>query len=148
MPARPAASAVGLRIATTVASRAHDRNDRNAVHPAFEEPTPRRAANDDRESVGTILRALQRRPSKTPFIVAWLFTACWAVFFAGMVFGTYSDRNRRDDEPRQLAAHRCRTDRRLLCADCIVLFLAAMLARAQELRLVSQTMAEIALRLR
>ncbi len=41
------------------------RSDRNAVHPAFEEPAPRRAANDDRESVGNILRALQRRPSKT-----------------------------------------------------------------------------------
>src|SRR4051812_16539091 len=50
----------------------------------------RLAANENRESVGQLLRALQRRPSRTPHLVAWLFTFAWAVFFAGMVFGTYS----------------------------------------------------------
>ena len=42
---------------------------------------PRVAANDDRESVGHLLRALQRRPSRTPYVVAWLFTAFWTILF-------------------------------------------------------------------
>src|SRR5579872_4078992 len=31
------------------------------------------AANDDQESIGQILQSLQRRPSRTPFIIASLF---------------------------------------------------------------------------
>src|SRR5258706_10104029 len=39
-----------------------------------EEPSlPRRAANDDRESIGQILRTLQRRPARTSYVTATVF---------------------------------------------------------------------------
>src|SRR5262245_33491849 len=39
--------------------------------PGVETPS-RRAANDDRQSVGQILQGLQQRPSRMPYIVAFL----------------------------------------------------------------------------
>src|SRR6267142_3542254 len=47
--------------------------------------TLRRPANDDRESIGTILRSLQRRPARTSYIVATVFAVVWV--FAGLVLG-------------------------------------------------------------
>jgi hypothetical protein len=125
------------------------RFDRTPVEPAFDDTSAtRKAANDDRESVGNILRALQRRPSKTPFIVAWLFTACWIVFFAGLVFGTY------ETEIGELISQGTSAVPIMIgliggffAPIVLFFFLAAMLSRAQELRLVGQSMAEIALRL-
>ncbi|MEA2949661.1 MAG: hypothetical protein QOI40_4991, partial [Alphaproteobacteria bacterium] len=43
------------------------------VHP--DEDSLRRPANDDRESIGQILRTIQRRPARTSYIVATVFAA-------------------------------------------------------------------------
>ena len=37
------------------------------------------AANDDRASIGQILQTLQRRPSRTPYVIAGVFSAAWIV---------------------------------------------------------------------
>jgi hypothetical protein len=42
-----------------------DRDDRDVVQ----------AANDDRASIGQIMQSLQRRPARTPFVIASLSTA-------------------------------------------------------------------------
>ena len=47
--------------------------------------TLRRPANDDRESIGQILRTLQRRPARTSYIVATVFAVVWV--FAGLMLG-------------------------------------------------------------
>src|SRR5712691_11971101 len=47
--------------------------------PGVEEPSQRRAANDDRQSVGQILQALQQRPSRTPYLIALLLSAAWTI---------------------------------------------------------------------
>ena len=49
--------------------------------PAGEDDTRpgRRAANDDRQSIGRILESLQRRPSKTSYVVASIFALAWVV---------------------------------------------------------------------
>ena len=39
----------------------------------------RRAANDDRQSVGQILQALQQRPSRTPYLDRLLLSVAWTV---------------------------------------------------------------------
>src|SRR5258705_10787186 len=39
----------------------------------------RPAANDDRESIGTILRSLQQRPDNTSYLVAIIFSGVWEV---------------------------------------------------------------------
>jgi len=109
---------------------------------------PRIAANDDRESVGQVLRALQRRPSRAPFLVAWLFTIGWAVLFAAMAFGTYSS------QLGDMLSHGTASAPVVLglaaafVAPVMLFFVVAHLfSRAQELRLVGQSMAEIAIRL-
>src|SRR5258706_16124873 len=40
------------------------------IHPEDAGTLRRPAANDDRESIGTILRTLQQRPSKTSYLLA------------------------------------------------------------------------------
>src|SRR5262245_20345876 len=51
----------------------------------------RRADNDDRESIGQILRTLQRRPAHTSYITATVFAGLWVL--AGLVLGwMYLDR--------------------------------------------------------
>ena len=45
----------------------------------------RRPANDDRESIGQILRALQRRPARTSYLIATVFAVAWVL--AGLAFG-------------------------------------------------------------
>src|SRR5262249_57990098 len=43
------------------------------LRPAEEQSLVRRAANDDRESIGQILRTLQRRPAHTSYVTATVF---------------------------------------------------------------------------
>src|SRR6266403_3923575 len=46
------------------------------------------AANDDRESIGSILRLLQQTPSKTSYLIASIFAAVWIIagFGLGLVY--------------------------------------------------------------
>src|SRR5512135_114964 len=44
-----------------------------------EEGAPRRAANDDRASIGAILQALHGRPARLPFLIAGAASAAWVV---------------------------------------------------------------------
>ena len=122
-------------------------NDADLRDEAVAAPS-RLAANDDRESVGHLLRALQRRPSRAPYLIAWLFTVCWGVFFAGLVFGVYAS------ELKDILGQGTTSvpvivgiAAGLLAPIALFFFLAAMLSRAQELRLVGQSMAQIAIRL-
>ena len=51
--------------------------------------SPRRpAANDDQESIGNILRTIQRRPAKTSYILASVFAAVWVIggFLLGWLY--------------------------------------------------------------
>ncbi len=45
------------------------------------------AANDDRASIGQVLQALQRRPTRTPYVIAGLFSAAWIVCALGLSYG-------------------------------------------------------------
>src|SRR5215207_5964016 len=47
--------------------------DEKDVRRPEDAATARRPANDDRESIGSILRALQQRPARTSYIVASIF---------------------------------------------------------------------------
>src|SRR5262245_65643405 len=78
-PPTPAVSAAGeLQWPSTSSAPAAD------VHQREEQVFPRRAANDDRESIGNILRALQRRPAGT-YITATVFAGLWVL--AGLILG-------------------------------------------------------------
>src|SRR5262250_1377112 len=112
-----------------------------------EQAFSRRAANDDRESIGNILRALQRRPAGTSYVTATVFAGLWVL--AGLVLGwMYFPEMRAALGPSGLAAP-------VLAMLAVVFFvpivffyvLAHMAWRSQELRLITQSMAEVAMRL-
>src|SRR5258706_3524992 len=58
------------------------------VRPSrVEEPVSRRpAANDDRQSIGQILQAMQRRPSRMSYTAATIFSAAWLVAGIGLAW--------------------------------------------------------------
>src|SRR5262249_42964895 len=105
-----------------------------------------RAANDDRESIGQIMQSLQRRPARTPFVIASLFTALWTIAALALVYG-FSGQLRDISG----AAGWAPTVIGLCGAfGAPILFfyaLADMIARLNELRIVSSSMAEATLRL-
>src|SRR5262249_48347379 len=117
------------------------------VEPTQEQSRPRRAANDDRESIGQILRTLQRRPAPTSYFTATIFAGLWVL--AGLVLGwMYLPELQSALGPTGLTAP-------VLAMLAIVFFvpivffyvLAHMAWRSQELRLITQSMAEVAMRL-
>src|SRR5947209_325572 len=117
------------------------------VHQAEGQIFSRRAANDDRESIGNILRALQRRPAGTSYVTATVFAGLWVL--AGLVLGwIYLPEMRAALGPTGLGTP-------VLAMLAVVFFvpiiffyvLAHMAWRSQELRLITQSMAEVAMRL-
>lgn len=104
-----------------------------------------RPANDDRHSIGPILRALNKRPSRAPQIAAVALSVLWLVlvsiyFYAsrGSVGGHGSFFSRPDTA---LYA--------LLAFGPVLFFVitAILMRRAQEMRLTARSLAEIAMRL-
>ena len=50
------------------------------LDPIEEPRSPRRAANDDRETIGQILQAIQKgRPARSVYTLATVFGAIWIV---------------------------------------------------------------------
>src|SRR5260221_11619052 len=117
------------------------------VHQGGDQIFSLRAANDDRESIGDILRALQRGPAGTSYVTGTVFAGVWVL--AGLVLGwMYLPEIQAALGPTGLAAP-------VLAMLAIVFFvpiiffdvLAHMAWRSQELRLITQSMAEVAMRL-
>ncbi len=108
------------------------------------------AANDDAPSIGGLIFALQQRPSRSPFLVALIISAIWLVVGVLIARGvaakflpegaSFTDIL---SEPSALA----------LIAATVMLpialfwFLAVLVWRSQELRLMSSAMTEVAVRL-
>jgi hypothetical protein len=117
--------------------------------PRGEEPpvSRRPPANDDRQSIGQILQAVQRRPSRMSFTIATVFSAAWLVGGAGLAWLYMPQLEAILAESRGAAP--------LLIGLGVLYFLpifffyalAHIVARSQELRLIAQSMAEVAIRL-
>ncbi len=65
----------------------------------------RPAANDDQESIGQILRGLQRRPARTSYILASIFAAVWVV--GGFALGWLYLPSSRRRSARPASPRRC-----------------------------------------
>ena len=106
-----------------------------------------RAANDDRQSIGQILQTLQRRPAKTSYVVATVFALAWVIGGAALAFlflpelqGVLKQGPAGVPAMIGLAA--------FLLAPVIFFYLMAhMVWRAQELRIIAQSMASVAMKL-
>src|SRR5229473_2590336 len=122
-------------IPTEMPATGSHRDDRDVV----------RAANDDRESIGQIMQSLQRRPARTPFVIASLFTALWTIAALALIYGF-------SEQLGEMSSGAGWTPTAIGLAGAfgapIVFFyaLANMMARLNELRIVSSSMAEATLR--
>src|SRR6266704_2925412 len=105
------------------------------------------AANDDRESIGSILRLLQQTPSKTSYLIASIFAAVWII--AGFGLGLlYVPEIQRALGPTGLTAPVLAVLAAIYLAPVVLFYvLAHMAVRSQEMRLIAQSMAEVAMRL-
>src|SRR5215208_7698858 len=107
----------------------------------------RHPANDDRESIGSILRALQRRPARTSYILASVFAAVWVI--AGFALGwLYLPHLQAALGPTGLTTPVLAVMGAIYLAPVVFFYVLAHMAwRSQELRLIAQSMAEVAMRL-
>src|SRR5882724_6846456 len=117
------------------------------IHPPDEDGSLRRPANDDRESIGQILRTIQRRPARTSYMIATVFAVVW--MFAGLVLGwAYLGQLQAALGPTGLTAPVLGVLFAAFFVPIIFFYVLAHMAwRSQELRLITQSMAEVAMRL-
>ena len=109
------------------------------------EASPRRAANDDRAGIGQILQALRHRPSRGPYIAAGIAGVIWAAGSLAIFYGTEM-RSLFATPGVGLAATVALIA--LIAAPAIFFFvLAHMFNRTQDMRVVAESMAEVAMRL-
>ncbi|MGZ5861826.1 MAG: hypothetical protein ACXWKB_00875 [Methyloceanibacter sp.] len=104
------------------------------------------AANDDLPSIGGLIFALQQRPSRSPFIVALVSSIAWFIVGGFFAFGLISQLKGGTADllatPSALTAAVA-----ILVPIAIFWFLALLVWRAQELRLMASAMTEVAVRL-
>src|SRR5262245_35517535 len=108
------------------------------------EATPRRAANDDREGIGQILQALRRRPARGPYIAAGVSSFIWIAGWLAIA-SLYGSEIRFAAPGSGFAATVALAG--LIAVPVIFFFvLAHMFNRAQDMRVVAESMAEVAMR--
>ncbi len=113
--------------------------------PGVEDGAQRRAANDDRQSVGQILQALQQRPPRTPYLIALLLSVGWTIVTVAAAWTFF------ESDPRALLAQGGIPlfGLAMVVALPIMFFMviAYVVVRAQELRLIARSMIQVAMRL-
>src|SRR5580692_8428230 len=124
-----------------------DLNDIDTRDHRTAEPQPFRAANDDQQSIGRILRALQDRPAKTSYFVAAMFSAAWVVGCLALSWAYLADFNAALGPGHSPAAAMIGLGAAALLPIIFFFGIAHMAWRSQELRLITQSMAQVALRL-
>src|SRR5215831_1595220 len=146
-PATPAEEPVAERTVRTDLPVEEPRPPEEELRPPEEPSLLRRAANDDRESIGQILRGLQRRPAHTSYVTATVFAGLWVL--AGLVLGwMYLPELQSALGPTGLAAPVLAMLGVVFFVPIIFFYVLAHMAwRSQELRLITQSMAEVAMRL-
>src|SRR5712671_1236735 len=122
-------------------------NTERPIFDTIDEPrAPRRAANDDRETIGQILQALQKgRPARSVYTLATLFAGVW---IAGCVLLTFSFLPALQAAMGQSSGVLVLGGLAALFFAPVLLFyfLASLAWRGQEMRLIAQSMAQVAIR--
>jgi len=121
-------------------------SDRPVFDPIEEPRSPRRAANDDRETIGQILQAIQKgRPARGVYTLASIFAAVWIV---GCVLLTLSFLPSLQAAMGQSGGVLVLGGLAALFFAPVLLFyfLASLVWRGQEMRMIAQSMAQVAIR--
>jgi len=107
-------------------------------------PPPRRLAtpaNDDLPSIGGLIFSLQQKPSNTPFVMAAVASVVWFVIGGFLSYGLLTSESL-STTPSMLASAMA-----IIVPIALFWFLAQLVWRAQELRLMASAMTEVAVRL-
>ena len=121
-------------------------SDRQSYDPIEEPRSPRRAANDDRETIGQILQAIQKgRPARSVYTLATVFAAIWIV---GCCLLTVSFLPSLQAAMGQSGGVLVLGGLAALFFAPVLLFyfLASLAWRGQEMRMIAQSMAQVAIR--
>jgi Apolipoprotein A1/A4/E domain len=110
-------------------------------------PQAFRAANDDRQSIGQVLQALQRRPARTSYFVAAILSGAWLIGCAALSWAYLSDLDAAFGAGHSPIAIMIGLGAAALLPTIFFFGVAHMAWRAQELRLIAQSMASVAVRL-
>ena len=106
-----------------------------------------RVANDDQQSIGQVLQALQRRPARSSYFFATTFSAAWIVGCLALSWAYLSSLNSALGPGHSPLALLIGLGAAALLPVIFVFGIAHMAWRAQELRLIAQSMARVAMRL-
>jgi hypothetical protein len=109
--------------------------------------TGTRAANDDQQSIGEILHALQQRPARSSYFVATVFSAAWIVGCLSLSWAYLAELSAALGPDRSPAALMIGLGAAALLPIIFFFGVAHMAWRSQELRLIAQSMARVAMRL-
>jgi hypothetical protein len=111
------------------------------------ESTPRLAANDDRAGIGQILQTLRHRSSRTPYVAAAVGGFIWVV--GGLAIASlYGTEMRGLFAPSGIGLAAIVALATALVVPVLFFFvLAHMFTRAQDMRVIAESMAEVAMRL-
>ena len=114
-------------------------------------PPPQRKlgmpANDDIPSIGGLIFALQQRPSKTPFLVALVASIVWFIIGGFFAYGLISTQLAGGMSAFLGSASALTAAIAILVPIAIFWFLALLVWRAQELRLMASAMTEVAVQI-
>src|SRR6185295_9888320 len=105
-------------------------------------PRARIAANDDAPSIGGLIFALQQRPSRRPFELAAIATGAWIAIGAVLAWAALSQEGASLASPTTVVVITT-----IFLPIALFWFLALLVWRAQELKLMSSAMTEVAVRL-
>src|SRR5580658_7187962 len=111
------------------------------------DPRTFRAANDDQQSIGQVLQALQNRPARTSYFVAVIFSVAWLIGCAALSWAYLSDLDAAFGPGHSPTAIVIGLGAAALLPIIFFFGVAHMAWRAQELRLIAQSMAKVAMRL-
>src|ERR1700733_3090613 len=106
-----------------------------------------RAANDDQQSIGQILPALQRHPARSSYFVATVFSAAWIVGCLSLSWAYLSNLSAALGPGHSPAALMIGLGAAALLPIIFFFGVAHIAWRSQELRLIAQSMARVAMRL-
>jgi ABC-type transporter Mla subunit MlaD len=105
-------------------------------------PRARVAANDDAPSIGGLIFALQQRPSRRPFELAAIASGAWIAIGAVLAWAALSQEGASLASPTTVVVITT-----IFLPIALFWFLALLVWRAQELKLMSSAMTEVAVRL-
>jgi hypothetical protein len=112
-----------------------------------DDAAPHRAANDDRAQIGQILQTLRRRPTRAPYVIATIAAFAWAAGALATGYLYSAELQAVLATPRMGIAAVIGIAGAVAVPIIFFYVLAQMFSRAQDMRVLTESMAEVAMRM-